>query len=776
MNSASIRRTGYDRRRRSRLRSFVTMLQIMTLLFLGAFVGIMLGLFVSMSHSLPNITDFEAPEATLIYSSDGVLLGRVFREDRTNVPLKDIPKNLREATIAIEDSRFYEHSGIDFRGIARALWKNLRSRKLEEGASTITQQLARNVYLTQRKTFQRKIQEAVLAILIERNFNKDKILELYLNQVFYGSGAFGVQAASKVYFGKDVDQLDLSESALLAGLPQKPSGYSPHDHLESALGRRDVVLEHMRDLGYITPEQCAEAKSEEIRIVPRSRGRRAYKASHFVDYVTQKLRESYGDDVLFGGGLRVYTTLNYKMQQIAEQALRSGVHKHERVRHVSEGCFICIEPDNGYIRAMVGSVNPDSEYNRCTQAGRQPGSSFKAFVYTAALQSGMTPMTRVQDSRKSFPAGNGKWWRPRNYDGKYRGSVTMKTAVALSLNLAAINTADKVGVKNVIKYAQAMGIHSKLEPYLPIAIGGVPGVHPIEMASAYCTFANDGVHVEPIAITRVTNSRGEVIEDYTPEGVTVIPKKTNRMMDEMFREVVTRGTGKPVRDVPEARGKTGTTNDDRDAWWIGYIPHKLAAAVWVGNDNYAPMNHAWGGTVCAPIWRDFMLKAIPIYNKIRTEAQAHIDKPKDNNQAKPDREKLNKPDAIDNGNNNTGDTNTDTQNGDEIVSRKICNETGLLATRRCPSWHTEKFVKGTEPTSYCNVHTGEGIDKIDEPNNTRTNSTKERKASSDKDMVTVTICSESGMLAGPNCPAVRKRLPIDEVPTQVCNIHNHTRE
>lgn len=337
----------------------------MILIGISASVGIALGLFINLSGVLPTVEDFEAPEATIIYSSDGVVLGRIFREDRTNVPLKDIPKPLRDATVAIEDSRFYQHSGVDVRGIGRAVWENVRGHRISQGGSTITQQLARNVYLTQRRTFERKIQEAVLAILIERHFSKDKILELYLNQIYYGSGAFGVQAASKVYFSKNVDRLSLSEAALIAGLPWRPTANSPHENLQAALDRRDIVLNRMAQLGYITPNERDTAKVERVTIVLKRKGRSAFRAPQFVDYITRQLRDRYGDDVLFRGGLRVYTTLHYGMQKIAEEALRNGVGKYEQSRKVTEGCFVCIEPATGYIRAMVGSVDPSSQFNRC---------------------------------------------------------------------------------------------------------------------------------------------------------------------------------------------------------------------------------------------------------------------------------------------------------------------------------------------------------------------------------------------------------------------------
>lgn len=741
---------------------FVTILQIGVLLSMGILAGLVLGWFASLSKTLPNISSFEAPEATLVYSSDGVLLGRVFRENRTNVPLKDIPKHLRDATIAIEDKRFYEHSGVDMRGVARAVFENLRGHRMAQGGSTITQQLARNVYLTQKKTIQRKIQEIFLAILIERNFSKERILELYLNQVFYGSGSFGVQAASRVYFGKDVHELDLSESALVAGLPQKPSGYSPHENLKAALGRRNTVLTTMAELGYITPQERDEAKAEEIHIVPRRGGRNAYKAAHFVDYVTQQLRDKYGDDVLYGGGLRVYTTLNWKMQQMAEQALRTNVKKNAKAHNVSEGALIAMDPTNGAILSMVGSVDPKSEYNRCTQAGRQPGSSFKAFVYTAALEAGMKPTSRVNDTGDSFSAGGGKRWTPRNYDGRYHGHPTMEKAIAFSYNMAAIHTAQSVGIKNVIKYARLMGIHSPLEPYLPTAIGGIPGVHPIEMCSAYCTFANDGAHVPPIAITRIANSRGETQEDFASEAQQVISKEINSMMDRMFRAVVSYGYGRGASSVPDARGKTGTTNDDRDVWFIGYVPKKITCAVWVGNDNNSSMRNASGAALCVPVWREFMQKAVPIQNEVKAKAENAQQNPKPDGQtdAKPAADQspyAPQPDV----------TATD---GTEMVKCRVCSQSGMLATSTCPHWRTRRFASGTEPTGYCTVHGGAAA-------GTTTTTSPTTTASPDTEFVTVTVCSDSGLLAGRSCPRVKKKFPVDEVPTQVCNIkHDQARE
>ncbi len=761
VNSA---KRGKTARRPSRLRAFVKLLQVLVLLGIGASVGVGLGMFVELSESLDKIGDIEAPDATIIYSSDNVELARIYREDRTNVDLDKIPASLRDATIAIEDSRFYKHAGIDIRGIARAAYINLRGGAMEQGGSTITQQLARNVYLTQEKRIERKMQEAVLALLIERNLPKDKILELYLNRVYYGSGAFGVQAASRVYFGKDVEQLTLSESALLAGLPKKPSVYSPHVRKDLAVNRRDIVLNRMAELEYITPEQRDEAKDEQIKVTRLEKGRSLFRAPHFVDYISRQIKKRYGEDLLYSGGLKIYTTLNYEMQKIAEKSLREGVRKHESAKRVSEGCLVCVEAESGFIRAMVGSVDPSSQFNRSTQSSRQPGSAFKPFVYAAAFQeAGMRPSEYVVDAPVSFPGGGSKTWKPKNYDGRYRGSVTIRTAIAQSINIPAIKVANKVGIETVIKYAQLMGIKSELEPYLSTAIGGVKGVHPLEMAAAYNTFANGGVFTESCSIVRVENGRGDVLYDYVPEGRRVLTEKVNTMLDDCLRAVVTEGTARKASPVRDARGKTGTTNEDRDAWFVGYVPHKLVAAVWVGNDDNRPMRSAYGGQVCAPIWAEFMQKSIPIFDTIHKD-----DKQTEKKRSETDSGASSEKDAApqDDGAGASSDSDSDVTATDETgtVSRRICPDSGMLATPSCPSASVEVYSRGNEPTSYCTVHGSGG----------REGSTDARStASAGGKYVEAPVCPDSGMLAGANCPRrVMKRFPVDSVPTQICTIHN----
>jgi len=651
--------------------------------------------------------------ATVIYSSDGVVLARVFRENRTYVSLKDIPESLKNATIAIEDSRFYEHGGLDAKGIARAVWRDVKGHKLAEGGSTLTQQLVRSVCLTQRKTFTRKVKESFLALSVERKLSKDEILELYLNQVYYGSGAYGVEAASETYFGKPVSRLKLSEAALIAGLPQRPSGYSPHQNLKAAINRRDIVLNRMAELGYITAQERDRAKRARPRIVPKITDPSGYKAPHFVAYVLKQLHEKYSDDVLRNGGLNVYTTLDYKMQKAAERALRSGVRSQSRALNVGEGCLVCIEPETGYIRAMVGSVDPKSEFNRCTGGfGRQPGSSFKLFVYAAALEAGMKPSDKILDAPVSYPGADGHPWTPTNDDNKFHGWVTMETAIAQSMNIPAIKVADKVGINNVIRMARLAGVNSDLEPALTTAIGGIKGVHPLEMASAYATFANDGVSVPPSAIVRVTNWRGETVDEFSPKGHRAISSEVCKEMDGMLRQVVVGvgGTGHVARDVPEARGKTGTTNDDRDAWFIGYVPGKLVTACWVGNDNNAPMRHVFGGSVCAPIWRKFMLQALPEYDRVASKR--HISVPVEEQASEPTAEKPKLSEPLVTVEPET--TTTDDQQSD-IVTCTVCDESGQLATPNCPSTHSEQYEKGTEPTQKCTIHSDTIPKDQDEP-------------------------------------------------------------
>lgn len=696
-------------RRHSRLRRIVLGLQISVLLGFGIGIGGVVGGFITVSRDLEDISGYSPPEVTKIFSSDGILLATVGEENREFVDLKQVPKELQDATIAVEDSRFYDHAGIDLRGISRAMVRNIKGGEMKEGGSTITQQLARNVYLTQKKTISRKAREAVLAVMIERNYTKRKILELYLNQVYYGSSAFGVETASKIYFGKNVKNLNLSECALLAGLPKSPSYLSPHENLEGAIRRRNVVLSRMLELNYITQEEYEKAREHKPRIVPLKPTKYRSKAPYFTDYVKRYLRDNYeyGDDLILRGGLRVHTTLNYEMQLAAQKAVTKGVQDAKKAGKINpdngNAALVCIEPANGYIRAMVGGESYEkSEFNRAVQAKRQPGSAFKAFVYTAAVDMlGWDASHRVLDARIYKTDDLGRVWAPVNYDGKYRGMISIKRAVAESVNTAAIRTGEQVGIENVVKYAKMMGIKSELQPYPALAIGGIGGVSVLEMASAYGVFAAKGDFVEPTPIIKITDSNGQLIDEHPTHVRHVLTERTLKIMDEMFRSVVTSGTGRSVSVIPEARGKTGTTNEDRDAWFVGYVPNKLVTAVWMGNDNHTPMRKVYGGTLCGPIWREFMETGLRVHKETHQPKQP----PKPKEQVESQNPPRPRPETENTSRNEQNEVNNEQEEPSlGTVRVKICNESALLATQWCPAWHRDTFVEGTQPTGYCNIH------------------------------------------------------------------------
>lgn len=704
------------RKQHSKLRKIVLYMQAAVMLFFGVGIGAAVGTFVSVSRMLPRITDYSPPEVTKIYSSDNVLLATIGQENREFVKYDKIPKNLINAAVAIEDSRFYEHVGVDFKGIARAMVKNVRGGGMLQGGSTITQQLVRNVYLTPKKNMSRKIREAVLAIIIERRYTKPKILELYLNQVYFGSSSYGVEAASKIYFGKNVNNLDLAECALIAGLPQAPSSYSPHTDLEKAVERRNIVLERMAELHYITPEQAEEAKAEKPHIVALRPTKYRSLAPYFTDYVKKYLRDEYKyDDALVQrGGLRVYTTVNYKMQVAAQEALAEGVARAKAVGQMEKsqgnGALICIEPGTGYIKAMVGGADyTKSEFNRTVQSERQPGSSFKAFVYTAAVDMlGWKPdqYIRCGNGHIYWPLPDGTTWSPKNYDGKYYSGITMERAVARSVNVAAAVTAKEVGIENVIKYARLLGITSEIEAYPATSIGGLKrGLRPVELAAAYAVFASGGYYAKPTPIAKILDSDGNLVEERSIDKKLVLKEETVKVMDQLFRAVVSPGGTAygAIHTIADARGKTGTTNNDADAWFVGYVPNKLVTAVWMGNDDRIPMRKVYGGTVCGPVWRQFMQVAIPVYQETRqkqvatkpaTKPQptANADKPKNETHTQP----------TPNEDNPTPNENVETAS--DTIRVRVCNDSGLLATRWCSSTHWEDFVKGAEPTGYCNIH------------------------------------------------------------------------
>ena len=581
-------------------------------------VGGGFGYLLAAENIRTDLPDIQQSYTTHIYDIKGNEIAVVHaEEDREPTTIDKVPNHLKNAFLAVEDARFYQHIGIDVRGIMRALWENIRHQSVMEGGSTITQQLARNYYLTQEQSYHRKIQEMFLALKIEHRHTKDEILELYLNQIYFGRGAYGVQAASKAYFGKNVEDLDLNECAMLAGIPKSPNYYSPMDNMEAAQERKAVVLNQMAKYGYISASTAQKTAAEGVHLakpVPKEG-----KANYFVDYVIQTMIDKYGADGLYKGGLKIYTTLDMDAQQAAEEAMKNLPEmKDANGLKQPQGALVAIDPHTGYIKAMVGGRGTDM-FNRAALAERQPGSAFKPFVFAAALESGYTPSTVVDDSPLNIYG-----WSPQNYNRGFSGSVPLQYACEQSLNVASVRVAQDVGIDKAINLAREMGISTivmegdKNDVNLSTALGGMTkGVTPLELTSAYCTFANKGRYVKHTAIAKVLDRNGNVLEAYPMPDKTkqVLKEKTADYLNTMLRGVVARGTGTAANINETVAGKTGTTSDYHDAWFVGYVPD-LVVGVWIGCDDNQQMGTMTGGTLPAHIWTIFMKKVIEGNNKV----------------------------------------------------------------------------------------------------------------------------------------------------------------
>ncbi|PKL77245.1 MAG: penicillin-binding protein [Candidatus Melainabacteria bacterium HGW-Melainabacteria-1] len=557
---------------------------------------------------------YDPHERSEIVAPDGQVLAQVFgEENRKVVKLAELPGHVSDAILAIEDSRFREHSGIDPIGILRAFKANLDSDETVQGGSTITQQVVKNLFLTNERTYARKAAEAVLSIQLDQIFLKPQILELYTNLIYFGHNAYGIQAAAETYFGKDAKDLNLSESAMIAGLIRGPERFSPYNNYALSKTRQALVLDSMAEADLITLEQAQAAKQEPLRLYGIRRG---MKHPYFTTYVMDVLRQHYTETELETGGLRIVTTLNPRLQEAAERLLPEHVASLKPYR-VNQGALVTVEAPTGYVRAMVGGTRfgyGKNEFNRAFQAQRQTGSAFKPFVYAAAFENGMTPSSVEVDSPVSYPDGVGKHWSPQNYGRSFSGSMTFKQALMKSVNVVAVKVMDCVGIAKVIDMTKRLGIQSEVRPYLSSALGASE-ITPLEMAQAYSAFANDGVLVQASPIFRIENKQGEVIfKNPQPRSRRVIGKDVARAMNHTLRAVVDAGTGYAAR-IPEHQvaGKTGTTSAHKDAWFIGYTP-RYVTAVWVGNDLNQRMLGATGGGFCAPLWQSYMatvLKPIP---------------------------------------------------------------------------------------------------------------------------------------------------------------------
>lgn len=563
-------------------------------------VGGVVAYYASQLPPIDQLTVPKRPPNIAIMASDGSLLANRGETGGRTVSLKELPPYLPRAFVAIEDRRFYDHFGIDPIGIGRAIYRNVAHKGGLQGGSTLTQQLAKNLFLTQERTASRKIQEAILALWLERNYSKDQILELYLNRVYFGAGAYGVEAAAQRYYGKSARSVSLSEAAVLAGLVQSPSRLAPNRNPERAQARAELVIAAMNELGFITPgmtKTALGAPAEPVR--PNGAG----SANYAADYVMDVLDDFVGN---VESDIVVSTTIEPSLQAAAERVLVEELNAKGQKFNVSQGAFVALQPD-GAVRALVGGRNYEtSQFNRATTARRQPGSSFKPFVYLTAVEQGYTPDMVLEDAPVAY-----KGWAPKNYDRKYRGPVTLRDALALSLNTIAVKLNMEVGPKAVVQTAQRLGISSPLQANGSLALG-TSEVTPLELVSAYAAFANGGVGVVPYVIAQVKTTDGKLIYKRPSSGGLgrVIDPGAVAMMNEMMHNTFVVGTARSAQ-VPgwPMAGKTGTTDDYKDAWFVGFTGN-LVAGVWLGNDDGTLTKRVSGGNLPSEVWHNFMKIAL----------------------------------------------------------------------------------------------------------------------------------------------------------------------
>ncbi len=594
---------------------------ILLLLILGVGSGAFIGAFLGLTQDLPQIralNDFKPSSVTRLLADDGSPLAELYIENRVPVSINDMPPELLAAIVTTEDRKFFTHSGIDVKGILRAAVRDIMAGEFIEGASTITQQLAKTLFLTSQKTLFRKLQEAVLAFQIERRYTKNEILELYLNQIYLGSGAYGVSSAAKIFFSKPLSKLSLAECALIAAMPRAPSRYSPLANKDLALKRRNIVLKQMVVTGNINESEYRKAVDEPI--ITHKQHRRVDAAPYFLDYIKNDLEKRLGSSMLYKGGLTIYTTLSLEMQVAAESAVENGLKSLEKrmqtrgqLDDLPQAALIALDVHTGEILAMVGGRDyRQSNYNRAATAKRQPGSAFKPIVYATAIEAlGFTQNMTLLDAPVVFKnIGSGKDWKPENFSGTYQGEMTLRKALTLSKNIPAARLMQKTGPATVVNFAHEMGIDSVLEPYLSLALG-TSEVTLLELTTAYSVFPSGGQSITPFGVLEITDQGGHVIWRVKPQKKVVMSRQNAAIMTDMLRGVVLEGTGKRARALGRpVGGKTGTTDNYRDALFIGFSPD-IAVGVWVGLDTPQPLgHHETGARAALPIWIDFMQSAL----------------------------------------------------------------------------------------------------------------------------------------------------------------------
>jgi 1A family penicillin-binding protein len=602
-------------------------------------------------------------QTTKVMDRNGVLIADLFAEqNRSNVALKDIPPVVRQAVIATEDERFYQHAGLDFIGMLRALVTDIRAGDTVAGGSTITQQYIKQSILTSERSIKRKVSEAILAYRIEREYSKDQILEMYLNTIYFGHGAYGIQTASKVYFGKDVGALTTPEAAMLAGVIKSPKRYSPYYDMEAAKKRRDTVLSQLENQGYIDEAARSAAAAEAIKTVGLKHGSKV--APYFVEYLKEQLVETYGEAAVYRSGLQVKTTLDLRMQAAAESAVTKALNKPTD----PSAALVSLDPKTGQILAMVGGRDfATQQFNVAVQGHRQSGSAFKPFVLVAAFQEGVSPEQTFESGPAKLALPNGQTWSVTGAGGGGKGPMRLRPATAASVNSVFAQLIMQVGAEKVVKTASTMGIETKITPVPAVALGGMrEGVTPLEMAAAYGTLANGGTRMKPYAILEVKSASGELLFSGAPVGVKAIDPAIAYLTTDLLKGVITGGTGKKAAIGRPAAGKTGTTQDNSDAWFAGYTPN-LVAVVWMGYpEEMKPMNNVHGikvtgGTFPAQIWAAFMKTAVSPLPK------ADFKKPAG------------------------------------LATAQICLETGMLATPYCPKKGSGLFLASVPPLQ-CTKH------------------------------------------------------------------------
>jgi penicillin-binding protein 1A len=651
----------------------------------GGFVAALL----RFQNSLPetsHLERIEPPSNTRILDRNGEGLGDLFAEDRLMSPLEEIPKDLVNAALATEDRSFYDHWGIQPSALLRAALTNLRTGRTTQGGSTITQQLARNLFLTHERTVRRKIKEALLTIRLERIYSKDEILTMYFNQIYYGNGAHGAKSAAREYFGKDLHTLNLAECAFLAGIPANPTLFDPRRRFENAKKRQEIVLAAMVKYGVLDPEAARAASGEKITLVNREK--RTMRAPYFVEYVRQQVVARFGADRVYSDGMEIHTTLDWRIQEAAEAALEKQLRQLERrnrygvVRDSAwvspespmvnspylQGAAVVLETSTGEILAMVGGRSYwESKFNRATQALRQPGSAFKPFIYTAALEQGHTPSTILLDGPLVVPMPSGIPYKPENHERNFQGPVTMRTAIAKSINVPAVRMILTVGPEAAVDVARRCGISGRLLPYPSTALGACE-VTLLDLTSAYTVFPNHGILHRPLAIREIRDRNGAVLERGEIVSREVLSAPVASVMTNLLEEVMKTGTGASARwkgVTAPAGGKTGTMDDYTDAFFVGFTS-RYTLGVWVGFDVKKSLGDDMTGTEAAlPVWIDVMSRVLP------------------------------------------GETNEPFEIASGVAWHKVCAQSGLLASPECAGAYREIFVEGYEPKEICPIHGGD---------------------------------------------------------------------